>query len=212
MRTFVLAGVAACASFNLARADPNGGAQPPAASASAQSWVRSQLSSWPESSRILAAQLVSRYGRPNESTAQRLTWYDNAPWKRTTLYKEGPLHNFPKAHHDILEQTVAYRVPPDKIGDLIAYNGSLVVDRTRGELSVHCDSEQANTLTLNLADDIVKGERSADQALAYHAQVVRGVQIGEPETYPQKLRFTAQPSTATADPGEEAELLRHLEH
>jgi hypothetical protein len=210
MRAIVLAAVAACAPVALGRADPNPDTKTPAPSASAQSWVQSQLSSWPEASRTLAAQLVSHYGRPSETTAERLTWYDNAPWRRTTLYKAGPLHNFPAAHHDILEQTVAYRVPPDKIGDLVAYDGSLVVDRTRGELSVHCDSEQANILTLNIANDILTGERSVDQALGYHAQVIRGLQIGEPEAYSQKLRFA--PTANAADPGEEAELLRHLEH
>jgi hypothetical protein len=50
-----------------------------------------------------------------------------------------------------------------------------------------------------------------EQALAYHAQVIRGVQIGEPETYPYKLRFKApQPAADTADPAEEAPLLKHL--
>jgi hypothetical protein len=37
------------------------------------------------------------------------------------------------------------------------------------------------------------------------------VQIGEPETYPYKLRFKApQPGADTADADEEAPLLRHL--
>jgi hypothetical protein len=50
-----------------------------------------------------------------------------------------------------------------------------------------------------------------EQALAYHAQVIRGVQIGEPETYPYKLRFKApQLGPDTADAGVEAPLLRHL--
>jgi hypothetical protein len=168
---------------------------------------------WPQAARELAARLTAKYGPPQESTPRLLIWYGNGPWKRTVLHREGVRHNFPRTHQDILEQTVNYRVPPDKIAELVAYNGSLVVDRTRGELTVHCDSEQANTLTLNLADDIVKGERTVDQALGYHAQVIRGMEIGEPESYPEKLRFTAAKSNAqTADEGEEAELLSHLEH
>ena len=168
---------------------------------------------WPQAAQELAARLTAKYGPPQESTPRLLIWYGNGPWKRTVLHKEGARHNFPRPHQDILEQTVNYRVPPDKVGDLVAYDGSIVVDRTRGEITVHCDSEQANTLTLNLADDIVKGERTVDQALGYHAQVIRGMDIGEPETYPEKLRFTAGKSNAeTADEGEEAELLSHLEH
>jgi hypothetical protein len=181
--------------------------------AAAPGAVPKNLAGWPQATQELAARLTAKYGPPQESTSRELIWYGNRPWKRTVLHKEGVRHNFPRPHQDILEQTVNYRVPSDKVSELVAYNGSLVVDRTRGELTAHCDSEEANTLTLNLADDIVKGERSTDQALAYHAQVIRGMEIGEPESYPEKLRFTVAKSNAqTADPAEEAELLSHLEH
>jgi hypothetical protein len=105
---------------------------------------------------------------------------------------------------------VNYRVPLEKVADLVKYNGSLVIDRTRGELTVHCNNEQSNTLTVNIANDIVTGDRNVEQALAYHAQVIRGVQIGEPETYPFKLRIKPQTTADTADPAEEAQLLKHL--
>jgi hypothetical protein len=201
MRMKILA-LAAMALQGLARSQTNG--------AGAQSWVSQHLAGWPASNQRVAVELIGKYGPPAASTAQEIVWYGNGPWKRTVLHRSGVLHNFPLPHQDILEQTVSYRVPPDKIADLLSYNGSLVIDRTRGELSVHCDSEQQNTLTLNIADDIVKGERTVDQGLAYHAQVIRGVQIHEQEPYPQQLRFKPQPASATADPGEEAELLRHL--
>jgi hypothetical protein len=43
--------------------------------------------------------------------------------------------------------------------------------------------------------------------------VVRGVAIGEPESYPLKLRFAVDPSSRqSADPAEEAPLLYHLQH
>lgn len=176
----------------------------------AASWVHDHLVGWPPLITSLALDLVMRYGTPQERSARQLSWYDNAPWKRTVLSKSGAPHNFPKPHQDILEQTLAYRVPIEKVAELIAYNGSIVVDHTRGELVVHCDSERSNILTLNLVDDIVKGERSADQAIAYHAQVVRGLEIGESETYPQRLKFVPASSAQTADPGEEAPLLKHL--
>jgi hypothetical protein len=103
---------------------------------------------------------------------------------------------------------VDYRVPEKKVADLIAYDGSILVDRTRGELSVHCNSEEMNIITLNIAHDIVTGERTVEEAMAYHAQVVEGMFIHEPETYPQKLRF--KPPAAAADPAQEAQLLEHL--
>lgn len=188
-------------------------ARPGRAAVDAPAWVQRNLVGWPPLTVKLAVDLVRKYGAPSEHDTRQLIWYGNGPWKRTTLLREETPHNFPAPHQDVLRQTVNYRVPVAKVADLAAYNGSIVVDRTRGELSVHCDSEAANILALNIADDIVKGERNVEQALAYHAQVVEGVTIGEPETYPQKLRFpVALSSVQTADPGEEAPLLYHLQH
>lgn len=177
-------------------------------SAEAAAWVHDHLQGWPPKTVALAVTLVEKYGKPEDAGAHRITWYGNGPWKRTALLREGVSHHFPLPHQDILEQTVDYRVPEKKAADLIAYDGSLVIDRTRGELSVHCNTEEMNILTLNIANDIVTGERSVDQAMAYHAQVVEGMFIHEPETYPQKLRF--KPHAGAADPAQEAQLLEHL--
>ena len=183
----------------------------PPVSAEAAAWVQKHLEGWPKMSIAVASDLITKYGLPKESNDRELAWYDNGPWKRTVLHRDEMKHNFPLPHQDVLEQTVNYRVPLEKVADLLKYDGSLVVDRTRGELTVHCNNERANTLTLNIANDIVIGDRNVEQALAYHAQVVRGVQIGEHETYPYKLRFkVAQQSGETADPAQEAELLKHL--
>ena len=184
-------------------------ATPAAGSKSAEEWAQKNLAGWPPKTIALAVDLIRKYGDPNEATPTEVTWYHNGPWKRTILFKDGAPHNFPKPHVDVLEQTVDYRVPLDKVPDLLKYNGSLVIDRTRGELSAHCDSEQQNTIALNIADDIVKGERNVEQALAYHAQIIVGLRDREPETYPQRLRFKA-PASPSAEPGDEAPLLVHL--
>ena len=178
-----------------------------ASSKSAESWAQKHLEGWPPKTIALAVELVKQYGEPAEATPTQVTWFHNGPWKRTALFKEGAAHNFPKPHQDVLEQSVDYRVPLDKVADLLKYNGSLVIDRTRGELSAHCDSEKQNLIALNIANDIVKGDRNVEQALAYHAQIIVGLRDGEPETYPQKLRF--KPSAA-ADAADEAPLLVHL--
>ncbi|MEJ0006286.1 MAG: hypothetical protein WDM77_07840 [Steroidobacteraceae bacterium] len=177
----------------------------------AHEWAARNLKDWPVDRQVLAAHLVTRYGEPQEITARSVAWYDNGTWKRTILYKDGDLHRFPLPHRDVLWQTVNYKVPLNKVVPLMSYDGSILVDRTRGEITVHCDSEEANTLILNIANTIVTGENTVEQAMAYHAQVVEGMRIHEPEDYPQKLRFAAPKSNAaTADPAEEAELLRHL--
>ncbi|HEU4623476.1 MAG TPA: hypothetical protein VFS52_01870 [Steroidobacteraceae bacterium] len=189
---------------------------PPPSSSSAQqqpsaeaiAWVQKHAASWPEKTRRLAAQLVTKYGPPAEATERQMTWYGNAPWKKTTLHREGAAHNFASAHQDVLEQTVGYKVPIDKIAALVQFNGSLVVNRTRGELSSSADSEDLNFLALNVADDMVRGERDVEQARTYYAQIVRAKMIKEPEAYLQGLRF--KPADKTGDPDEIAPLIRHM--
>jgi hypothetical protein len=191
---------------------------PPAAvaaqapSAEAQAWVQKHLAGWPQRTQRLGAQLVTKYGPPAEVTGHQVTWYGNGPWKRTTLYKEEVMHNFAIAHEDVLEQTVSYRVPPDKVGEITQFNGSVVVNRTRGELSSTSDSEETNFLALNVADDIVKGERDVERAMTYYAQLIRAKMIKEPERDLQALQFTPAKGAKAADPGEAAPLLRHLQN
>ncbi|HTX23177.1 MAG TPA: hypothetical protein VMD03_00840 [Steroidobacteraceae bacterium] len=179
-------------------------------SADAHAWVERHLVGWPAATRKLAAELVAKYGRPRGTTGHELIWGASGSWTRMVLYRVGVKHNFPRPHEDVLEQAVNYRVPVEKIADLITYNGSLIVDRTRGELAAHCDSEAQNTIAINIADDIVTGNRTVDEGLAYHAQLVRAMETHVAESYPEKLKFKIRSSAQTADPGSEAQLLRHL--
>jgi hypothetical protein len=177
-------------------------------SADSLAWVQKHVASWPEKTRRLAAQLITKYGVPAESTERQITWYANGPWKRTTLYKEEFQHNFANSHKDVLEQTVNYRVPVDKLAALAQFNGSIVVNRTRGEMSSTSDGEDTNFLALNVADDVVTGERDAEQARTYYAQIIRAKMIKEPEAYLQALKF--KPASNTGDPDEIAPLIRHM--
>ena len=221
MKRFALVLAAALLSpaFAFAQADtksipmpvPAQNAAPAAPSADAQAFVQKHLAGWPAKTQKLAAQLVTRYGPPAETTERQITWYDNGPWKRTTLYKAETQHNFANPHKDVLEQTVNYRVPTEKFADLAQFNGSVVPNRTRGELSSTSDGEDTNFLALNVADDLVKGERTLEQALTYYAQIIRARMIKEPESYLTALKFKpAKSNTETADPGEVAPLIRHM--
>jgi hypothetical protein len=175
-----------------------------------RAWVEKHLAGWSAARQKLAAELIMKYGQPHEITASQLIWEQSGPWKRIVLRRQGVKHNFPLPHEDVLEQTVNYRVPDLKTRDLNRYNGSLIIDRTRGELTAHCDTEAQNTITLNLADDIVNGNRTVDEALGYHAQLVRALETHVAESYPRKLKFKILPASETADPDEEAPLLEHL--
>jgi hypothetical protein len=190
---------------------PSQTAAPRAPSADALAWVQKHLAGWPQETQKLGAQLVTKYGPPAETTERQITWYGNGPWKRTTLYKEETAHSFASPHKDILEQTINYRVPLEKFAEIAQFDGSVVPNRTRGELTSTSDGEDTNFLALNVADDIVKGERNVEQALTYYAQIIRARMIKEPEPYLQALKFKpAKSNTETADPGEIAPLIRHM--
>jgi len=180
-------------------------------STEAIAWAQKSLAGWPEATRRLGSQLFTKYGAPAEVTARHITWYDNGPWKRTTLYKDGPQHNFAAPHKDVLEQVVIYKVPVDKLAPLAQFNRSVVPSLTRGELASIADSEELNFLALNVADDIVKGERDVEEARTYYAQIVRAKMIKEPEKDLQKLQFAPGKSAAeTADADEVAPLIKHM--
>ncbi len=68
-----------------------------------------------------------------------LMWRNNGPWKWTRISRETIPHSFPMPHPDLLEQAIDYRVPVDMFDDLARYDGSVIAERTKGELSARCD-------------------------------------------------------------------------
>ena len=108
-------------------------------------------------------------------------------------------HNFPAPHNDSVESVIDYRVPPESFSDLAAFDGSVIVERTTGEVSARCHDEQANFLALNLMHDIVSGTRTVDEARAYYAKEFADYRRGKPTPYMDGLHFTP-PGGDTADP------------
>jgi len=122
------------------------------------------LSDWHEASQEAAKQMMDKYGPPAEVTETTLVWHETGPWKRTMISKEAVDHNFPMPHPDVMEQVIDYDVPVDFFDDLAAYDGSVIVERTKGEISARCDKEEANFLAINLANDIVTKKRTWEEA------------------------------------------------
>ena len=153
---------------------------------------------WPEAARMAAMKSVEKYGLPQEATATMLIWHNAGPWKRSIIYRDEVQHDFPMPHKDVWEQFVDYRVPADKFDELAMYDGSVIVERTKGEISARCDKEEANFLAINLADDIVDGRRSVEDARRFYARTIQDMMQGRTSPYLQGLRI-GNPSTATAD-------------
>jgi hypothetical protein len=155
--------------------------------------------SWPATPREVAAKMIAKYGLPHEATASMLMWHDNGPWKHTIVFRDEVPHDFPKPHTDLLEQVVDYKVPPGKFDELAEYDGSVIVERTKGELSARCDKEEMNILALNLADDIVKGRRTVAESREFYAKTATAAMQGEKPPYIQALRFSSQVASADRD-------------
>jgi hypothetical protein len=67
-------------------------------------------------------------------------------------------------------------------------------------VSARCHDEEANNLALNLAHDIVTGEKTVDEARAYYAKEFLDYRRGLPTPYMDELRF--EPRRDTPDPDE----------
>jgi hypothetical protein len=154
---------------------------------------------WGEASKAAADEMVKKYGPPQEATETMLIWRENGPWKRTIVHKQGIEHAFPAPHQDVLEQVVSYKVPLNFFNALATFDGSVIADRTRGELTAHCDREATNILVLNLAHDIVRGDKTAEQARDFAADAMRQMQAGKVPDYAQKL-LLGPPQGDLSDP------------
>ena len=131
------------------------------------------ISGWPKASQLAAKMMMDKYGKPNESTPHMLIWYKNGPWKRTTVFDTESKHSFPVDHMDVMEQVIDHKVPVAKFSDLAAFDGSVTVRRTDGEMSAKCDKEGANFLAINLAHDVLTGKKTVEQARTFYANAIK---------------------------------------
>jgi hypothetical protein len=160
--------------------------------------VKSILRDWPAPQKNVAQQMIAKYGRPNQATPTKLFWYNNHPWKRTELSKDVVLHHWPTVHTDFLTQVIDYRVPPEKFDEIAQFDGSIICDRTRGEVSVRCDSESANVLGMNMVHEIVTGKRTVEDARRISCESTVAYNLGRSAPYAERLLFEP-PKGSTED-------------
>jgi len=156
---------------------------------------------WPEVPKKAAEKLLEHYGAPHEATPTKLFWYRIGPWSRIELTADEAVHNFPTPHTDYLTQWVDYPVPSDKASALVEFDGSVIVDRTLGQIGARCDHEAYNTLTLNLAVEIIQGQRTVEDARRFYAETAAAFVMGRTAPYAEGLLFEP-PTGHSADPDE----------
>jgi hypothetical protein len=152
-------------------------------------FVQRVINDWNAMSLKAANLTIEKYGPPNEATQSRLIWYNNGSWKRTVVYRDEIPHDFPQPHTDVIENFINYRVPPEMFSELAKFDGSVIVERTRGEVSSRCDMEAANILALNLMNDIVTGKLNAEEAREKYCEVTAAFMMNRPAPYAEKLLF-----------------------
>ena len=140
-----------------------------------------------------------KYGPPAAMTADEMVWGATGPWKRTVIYRVEQPHEFPVHHTDVMQQWIDYRVPKDMFDKLAEYDGSVVVERTSGEMSARCDAAGANFLALDLADEIVRGKRTVSDARKMYLEQIMLMKAMKPAPYTEKLMFAMMSGTNDPD-------------
>ena len=186
MKTKMLSSLAACA---LAVTALSLNAFGTTTSSADRSSVDQMITSWPARPRLAAQEMMVKYGVPPEVSSETLIWRDAGPYKRIMVTKMEIPHDFPKPHMDFLEHTVSFNVPADKVSDLVAFDSSMTINKTAGEMSARCDLEGHNILTLNLARDIIAGTKTVPQARAAFAQNIADDLADKHPAYVYDLQF-----------------------
>ena len=130
------------------------------------------IASWKTAPKEAAQRMIKKYGQPDEVTNMRLIWHDNGPWQITEIMNKEIDHNFPIPHKDAMHQAVSYRVHPEDADSILAFDGSIILNRTAGMIGAICDKEPANFLAVNLAHEVATGKRSVEDARRQYAESI----------------------------------------
>ncbi|NNN04324.1 MAG: hypothetical protein HKL90_00340 [Elusimicrobia bacterium] len=154
------------------------------------------LNRWDPPSAAMGRRLIAEYGLPDDVTLERLTWNRRGEWKRTIVWNAAGLwHRHPvyRTPEDfaVMQQTIDYPMDLAEAAKLTAFSDGLVIDPTRGELSSRAGSEKLDYLTLNLADEIVRGAKTVPQAQVAYARLVDLTAAGKSSPYTSELLFAS---------------------
>jgi len=167
------------------------------------------MARWSMDAQKAAKGMMKIHGAPDETTPTMLVWHNSGPWKRIIASNTVTPHNFPGPHPDSVEQFISYKVPESKHDEIARFDGSVNIDRTRGEMSARCDAEHHNVLALNLAHDIITGKRSVEGARAFYTRAVM-LEKKQMRLHHYMLRLNFTPRSNAADPDRIAPMMRPM--
>lgn len=155
---------------------------------------------WPESSVKAAGEMIDKHGEPKEVTEDTLVWSKVAPFERIVVNKKVYSSKFPILHQNAVSHTVTYKVPVNKVEEVRKLSSDIMIDSTKGEMTASGDSEAMNNLALNLANDVITGKLTPEQARTRFGKENLSYLDGNKTAYTQTLNFGKQINTS--DKGE----------
>jgi hypothetical protein len=141
------------------------------------------INEWPDAPRKAEEKLLEHYDGPNEATPAKFFRYQVGPRSRMKLTADEVLHNFLTPHADYLTQYVDYPVRSEKAGELIKFDGSVIDDRTAGQVGSRCSNHAYNTLTTNLAIEIMDGRRGVEDTRRFYGETASAFVLGRSAPY-----------------------------
>jgi hypothetical protein len=141
-----------------------------------------------EWSNLSLDKMVDEYGSPDRIENKRVVWVNRGPWKRIVVW-DGMDNSEIYAGAANIEQTIAYLVPQNKRDALNDLDEGVMISADGSELSARSSSEERNFLALNLADEVIHGVRTPEQARSYYARTLRLAEAGKSSPYMKGLRF-----------------------
>lgn len=148
------------------------------------------IAGWPGPSRLAADAMLEKYGPPDALAADGLGWKDKGRWKKIIVRgRSGPF----ATAGGVLEQTAAYRVPPDARVELAAFDDRVTVSPDWTEISARSNDESLNFLALNLAVAIGRGDLTASGARNSYRRAVDLSNAGKSSALMKELLFPPIP-------------------
>ena len=141
---------------------------------------------WPEEPRALAGALLEKYGMPDEMVPSQLSWNDRRPWTKIVVFRDPEAAGRPR---HLLESVAYGKITLQRWRALSALGRGASYDPVTQELSARTDGEETNFLSVNLADEVIRGRRSAAAARDFYDETANLSLYGKSSPYMTRLLF-----------------------
>jgi hypothetical protein len=148
------------------------------------------LWTWPASSEKTALAMIEKYGQPGQVTDDAMVWYNNGPWKRTVVHRQASDGDDGTTAIGVLEQTITFQLPEDRFAVLDSFTRGMVGDMRRNELSSRSSSEKKNFLAINLAKEVISGDKTLEEARVFYYKQMSLMEAGKSSRYTEGFLFT----------------------